>query len=273
LAGLLNNKWVRRLAMWVLLPMVLIYGFIQLNYPTCTFRYKLTAEVMTPDGLKTGSSVIEVSFTSFDVFGLVNRQGSGTVTGEAVYVDLGGGKNLFVLLGADSWDRLASSTPTNEVDFDGLKDGISNVLADDLGKGSLSALWLPIQVYKLSRIPGHEWDMQGRANALLGQAPVEVPLINVPMIGTFADLSKPETFNTLPPREIDKFLGDGYLLRSVKMQIVEDETSDLIRIALPWLLPFEERSIIRCPVQKIADLKGACRVKTGNFRLSNSKYD
>jgi hypothetical protein len=246
LGAFLNNRWVRRLAMWVLAPVVLLYGFFQYNYPTCTFRYKLTAEVMTPDGLKTGSSVIEVSYSSTHPLPNPGRWREDTVTGEAVYVDLGGGKNLFVLLGVDRWERMASSTPTNEDGFDGLKGGNDYVLEDNLGKGSLNALWLPIQAYKLGRKPGYEREMQRRANALLGQAPVEVPLSNVPMIGTFADLSRPETFNTLTPSEINKVLGDRYELQSVEMQIVEATASPQLESIIGWLFSKPDFSLVEC---------------------------
>jgi hypothetical protein len=258
--------------MWVLAPVVLIYGFFQYNYPTCTFRYKLTAEVMTPEGLKTGSSVIEVSFSSTHPLPNPGRWSADTLTGEAVYVDLGGGKNLFVLLGLDRWERKASRLPSTQPSFDGIEGGQDSVTEQQLGEGSLNALWLPVHVFKLGRTVGEERDMQRRAMALLGQSPVEVPLINVPMVGTFADLARPETFDTLLPTDIKKTLGEGYALRSVKMQIVKDETGDLIREVLPWLLSFEEPNIVKCPVEKISDVKGACRVKTGSFKLSASSY-
>lgn len=67
--------------------------------PTPDYRYRLTVEVATPEGLKTGSSVIEV------------QQGMGRSTmggyeplvryrirGEATAVDLPGGKTLYALL-------------------------------------------------------------------------------------------------------------------------------------------------------------------------------
>ena len=91
-----------RLVRWVLAPALVLsalgWGYFQINYPTCTFRYKLTAEVMTPDGLKTGSSVLEVSYhTGPHVLPDPNPRFD-TLLGEAVYVDLGQGKNLFVTL-------------------------------------------------------------------------------------------------------------------------------------------------------------------------------
>ena len=91
-----------RLVRWVLAPALVLsalgWGYFQINYPTCTFRYKLTAEVMTPDGLKTGSSVVEVSYTTQSA-PLSQGGRFDSVLGEATYVDLGDSKNLFVTLG------------------------------------------------------------------------------------------------------------------------------------------------------------------------------
>ena len=50
-------------------------------------RYKVTVEVDTPSGLKTGSSVVET-----------NMADNGFTFGQAPFVDLGGGRFVFVLL-------------------------------------------------------------------------------------------------------------------------------------------------------------------------------
>jgi hypothetical protein len=223
-----QNKWLRRLVTWVLVPVALVYGFFQYNYPTCTFRYKLTAEVMTPDGLKTGSSVIEVSYSSVHPLPNPGRWRSDTVTGEAVFVDLGHGKNLFVLLGADHWDRLASYTPSPETPLDPIS-------AKRLGEGSLNVLWLPIYTFNLGRAPGEERLMSSRVNSLRGQLPIQVPLSNIPLIGSFGDMHKPETFVEVSPTEISKVMGEGFVLRSVSVQIVNETTGTQIKSALPWL--------------------------------------
>jgi hypothetical protein len=235
LAGLLNNKWVRRLALWVLAPVALIYGWYQINYPTCTFRYKLTAEVMTPEGLKSGSSVIEVSYSSGHPIPNPGRWSADTVTGEAVYVDLGGGKNLFVLLGTDKWKRLASRKPGREESIDGIDGGNDAIVEKNLGEGSLNVLWMPVHIYKLGRKPGNERQMQNRADALLGQPSIQVPFKNLPLIGSFSDLSKPDSFEALVPNEINKVLGDGYVLQSVKIQIVTETPVEKVSLVLPWL--------------------------------------
>lgn len=266
--GFFNNIWVRRLGIFVALPVALVFGFFKLNYPTCTFRYKLTAEVMTPDGLKTGSSVIEVSYSSVHPLPNPGRWRADKVTGEAVYVDLGGGKNLFVLLGADRWERTASDIPLSEIGFDGIEGGYDAILERKLAAGSLNALWLPVNVYKLGRIPGHEREMARRVSEYRGAEPVEVPLANIPLVGSFEDLQKPETFNTLIPADVPKVLGEGYVLRFVKIQIVDYAVGELIRSVLPWLPKYLESNVLKCKSNNGSKV-GTCSVWPTNFSAQN----
>src|SRR3954468_17558514 len=56
-------------------------------------KYRLTLAVETPDGVKSGAGVLSVHPDRG-----YSRKGSTQTNGDAVSVDLGGGKNLFALL-------------------------------------------------------------------------------------------------------------------------------------------------------------------------------
>jgi hypothetical protein len=63
------------------------------------WNQKITVEVETPDGLRSGSSVQHVVWNAGSAYpGMDGPSAASTVTGEAVVVDLGGGKYLFALL-------------------------------------------------------------------------------------------------------------------------------------------------------------------------------
>ena len=66
-------------------------------YPSATIRYRMTVEVETPEGLKTGSSVIETTIQSGPRMGDAGGV-SYQYRGEAVAVDLPGGNTLFALM-------------------------------------------------------------------------------------------------------------------------------------------------------------------------------
>ena len=61
------------------------------------YRFRMTVEVQTPQGLKTGSSVYEVSARKHVALTSEEAERSAGVRGEALVVDLPGGP-LFVLL-------------------------------------------------------------------------------------------------------------------------------------------------------------------------------
>src|ERR1700738_1353017 len=81
----------------ILAPLCFYFGY-KLLYPTYTYRYRLSVEVETPDGLGSGSSVMEVRVEMFRA--IKGRDRVSRVFGEAVFVDLGQSKNLIGLLAA-----------------------------------------------------------------------------------------------------------------------------------------------------------------------------
>lgn len=71
------------------------------EHPTGTWRYKLTVTIETPDGIKSGSAVREVTYINGpkilpDVAGSTWK-----VKGEAVVIDLGQGRYLFAPMDVD----------------------------------------------------------------------------------------------------------------------------------------------------------------------------
>lgn len=68
-------------------------------YVSGTWRYKMTVAVETPEGLKTGSAVREISNSDSSLaFELTQSVNPGELKGEAVVVDLGSRGKLFALL-------------------------------------------------------------------------------------------------------------------------------------------------------------------------------
>jgi hypothetical protein len=65
-------------------------------YPIFSYRYRLSISIDTPEGPKSGSSIIEVRIGFFPEIG--GRDHIKKVYGEAVYIDLGHGQNVVALL-------------------------------------------------------------------------------------------------------------------------------------------------------------------------------
>ena len=97
--------------------------------PTYMHRFRLTIAIETPDGLKTGTGIIEVRGRHVKS---ISPEGSGFkpgTIGEAIFVDLGRGRNIVALLALGStFDynqfpylaALAFGRPGQEADFEWL---------------------------------------------------------------------------------------------------------------------------------------------------------
>ena len=57
----------RKSALWILAVVALAYGWFHLSFPRAQFNYKLTLEAVTPDGPKTGSTVVSLDFGSSSI--------------------------------------------------------------------------------------------------------------------------------------------------------------------------------------------------------------
>lgn len=88
---------MKRFALIILLPVLLLYGCYRLTFPTYSWHQKLTLVIMTPDGVKTGASVVEMWVEDGPSLGQIPGISSG-LRGEATVVDLGDGRYLFALL-------------------------------------------------------------------------------------------------------------------------------------------------------------------------------
>lgn len=149
---------MRFLAILVAVGVALYLG-VTFAFPTYTHRYRLTIEIDTPEGVRSGSNVIEV--VRKDVRWVLIAQGRYQfhVRGEAVFVDLGAKRNVIAILAhgerAENVDQMIS---------------------------------LPIEAYG-----DYKWDEAAWAGEKKTLGPVELKPPLIPTLVTFDDLSNPKT--------------------------------------------------------------------------------
>lgn len=168
------------------------------------YRFKMTAEVDTPQGLRTGSSVYEVEARSkagLDPSGNVREK---KLHGEAVAVDLPGGKTVFALLKT------------------------INPLRDDLALMSMAALDPAFR---------NDWvESAQRIAANDGiRSPAEVPPSDYPLLVTFRDIADPASVERVDPTNLVATFGAGYVLRKISVQTTKEPVTSGILQKLPWL--------------------------------------
>jgi hypothetical protein len=76
-----------------------------------TWKYKITVEIETPEGIKSGSAVREIS-NSVPTIDLPDVGNAADVRGEAVVIDLGNRGTLFALISDRSDEELYKAFPT-----------------------------------------------------------------------------------------------------------------------------------------------------------------
>lgn len=165
------------------------------------WHQKMTVEVETSDGVKSGSAVTSVSWWENRIF----KDGAAlqsAVKGEAVVVDLGHGRYLFALLShANDSGYIASLAPRIVVDRDQL-------------------------VWSLESIT--------RAKALSGR--LAVPSKHFPMLATFADINDPKSVKQVDPNNLSATFGAGYALKSITLEISDEAvTEGKVEDVLGWL--------------------------------------
>src|SRR6476620_7838449 len=165
-------KWFGPLA---LLAALVIGDQIRINRPG--HKYRLAIEVETPDGVRSASSVVAVHPDRS-----YSRGGRTRTAGDAVYVDLGRGKNLVALL---------AHVDEGKIDLDG-----SNYVAL---RAYTAASGVRVSFNQMSR--------------LSGAVPVNGALI--PALVSFADPANPGSARIVSADDADAALGAGYRLRAV----------------------------------------------------------
>ena len=178
----------------------------QLLYPTHMARYELIVEVETPAGIKTGSSVIEANYGwETKLFGLISGV-KNSVRGEAVFVDLGDGKNLVVTLRAGDEDR----------------------------SSELNAQRLPSALFDF---PSHDriQTPEGIRKAM-DAGIVDVPVGKLPFVVTFPVATDPMSVKKLNPLNIGELFGSGYDIKRATIHITNKRPVEQIVSKLPWLV-------------------------------------
>jgi hypothetical protein len=184
----MEDELMRALAVIGVCILVLVGGAIawwKISYPTYTYRYRMTVEVLAGGAVRSGTSVIEVRIDKQPKFGSAPPQVS-RFRGEAVFVDLGGGRNVIALL--------ASGPAARNVDY------IFNVIPTVFG-----LTFADRDLAKLSSLRGSR----------------QLPASFLPTFVTFADLNDPKTVRVVMPEEFEQAFGPGTRLLSVTVEPVD----------------------------------------------------
>ena len=187
-----------------------------------SYRFRMTVEVETPEGLRTGSSVYEVTAQNHVKLLPDMRGRSRDVRGEAVAVDLPGGRTMFALLktlnrsGDDNLAYLSMAT----MDPAYKNDWVESAARISSGDGIRS----PAEV-----APSRKYDDYEN-----GQ-PVRTEVPNYAMLVTFTDIADPSSVKLVDPADLAASFGPGVKLKRITVEITDDPVTNGIEKRLGWL--------------------------------------
>ena len=188
---------------------LLVLGFAVLLFWWWTmpnvYRYKLTVEVETPEGIRSGNAVRQVSWTGGRR--LTSELNTATMMhkGEAVIVDLPNGETLFALMSPDGQE-----TPM-------------------LAFGSATQTRFSDRSVKV----------------MVPFAPKEAKYgeSGTPRFVRFRDINDPKTIEKVDLANLAVSFGEGYRLKRITAQIVEEPVTELVATKLPWLEAYRKQRL------------------------------
>jgi hypothetical protein len=172
-----------------------------------TYHVKYTVVVQTPEGKKTGASVVEVSYSDgrndpIQRMGMVYNAG---MRGEAAVVDLGHGRYLFALVVREGMQY----APYDAV-----------AAHHDISERTI-------------------WELMPRLGQYAGK-PLPLPRNAFPLLVTFEDVRDPKTVKKVDPDNLAAAFGPGYRLKSVTLEITDAPvTRGRVEKVLGWLINAE----------------------------------
>lgn len=201
-----------------------LFAWFWLSYPSYSYGFRLIIEVDTPSGLRSGSSVLNLTWRSQVPIG--PRGAVTQVKGEAVFIDLGGGRNVIAMLGFGP---------------NGNEDRTERLAIDAF------------------RRAGRPMDIPTLAKAQ-GSAPLTGDLI--PTFVTFADLNDPKSARVVRADDLEQVFGPGVRLLAARIEMTSASATREIEKKIPVLM---EKLRQEEKISRIERLGDPFRVNSGQF--------
>jgi hypothetical protein len=181
------------------------------SYPP--YRYRLTVEIDTPEGLRRGLSVIEVRTSVAGPYTIPNPgQVFTRIKGQAVAVDLPNGQTLFALLRSD-WESQWADHVYSRLVPRPSQEEVKARSPDGKWNGDLDFdMWMErILALRGPQTVPRRWSLMGK------------DVSNWPMFVRFRDIRDPASVERVDPDDLKAAFGKGYRVRRIIAERTEDE--------------------------------------------------
>lgn len=161
--------------------------------PQHRYRFKMTIEVETPEGIRSGSAVYEVTAQNLQALLPDEADRSWATKGEAVAVDLPRGVTLFALLKTGAMHGDMASLSMTALDPAYNNDVVESAERISTGQGIIS--------------------------------PAIVKPTDYPMLVWFPDINDPRSVTQVDPGDLQESFGAGYRLKAITVQVTDAPVS------------------------------------------------
>lgn len=195
------------------------------------YRYKETLVVETPQGLRTGSTVIEVRMYK-EGQGNPFARGAihGEFKGEAAEVDLPNGQTLFALL----------TSPSNYGWAKGAYQMLAQLTPEEMGQScDPNTTGFDIQFRRAMALKGP----QILPRMMPSAAPPHDSVSACPWLVTFSNIKEPTSVQAVDPDNLAASFGPGYKLKSIVLEKTDEPVSQRIEAKLPWVASLNDRLV------------------------------
>ncbi len=195
-----------------------------------SLKYRLTINIDTPEGVKSGSTVQEIFYPPADSENIYNPYNQGVPRGEAAYIDMGQRGTVFAIM----------QDPAN---------------ARNRIFGLMTTVFPTVPIIhdqsRYQEVLQHYHDLRGVKD--------EVPPEHYPMFVHFRDIDSPQTIelvyktkqgsrNDMKQVEIDRFeeiFGQGVKIKDMTLEMTDDPHEWKISSKLRWIENMSEEDVTR----------------------------
>lgn len=179
------------------------------------YRQKITVVVDTPNGVRTGSSVIEVGYAEKPAWAQSFGGNGFWARGEAVVVDIAPGKTLYATLAP-------MSSPESDIAW------YQSWLI-------ISALHAGVKSKPPIHLDKHDFSIAAHHEIGNLQLKIILPQSLYPIFITFADPGDPNSLINVNPGNLVVNYGTGYSLRSIIVEVTDERVTSELEKRLKWL--------------------------------------
>lgn len=223
------------------------------------YKYKLTVEVDTPEGVKTGSSVMAVKTYNMTAAASGSRYLRSNARGEAVTIDLGQRGVMFALLRSEvseDWRHGLLLSYVPEPPYEIAK------AAEKKGEKDPRPEMRMAMLYKLrgkNIISRHDGIFYKSRRIKESDTPT-----NYPILVTFGDMADPKSVKKVDPDNLAATFGKGVKLKWITVEPTNDPVTVGIDKRFRWLGKYPEPRLENIP-KPTATITFAQSISHGDF--------